>query len=108
MSRPPLAGAAAAKVERKFFYLFAGLRVEGDLPYRHPAIVAGVGALAGDDVVVLVEMRIMILSGWLRRCARLLSGHRVHSLWSGPRGVLPPPGPSYVLFHYIIFWFIII
>jgi hypothetical protein len=37
------AGTAAAKVEREFFYLFARLRVEGDLPYRHPAVVAGVG-----------------------------------------------------------------
>jgi hypothetical protein len=102
MSRPPLAGAAAAKVERKFFYLFAGLRVEGDLPYRHPAIVAGVGALAGDDVVVLVEMRIMILSGWLRRCARLLSGHRVHSLGPGLGVCNHRRGHLYQQLHYLI------
>jgi hypothetical protein len=71
-----VAGTAAAKVEREFFYLFARLRVEGDLAYRHPAIVAGVGALVGDDVVVLVEMRIMILSRWVRGYARLtLAAH---------------------------------
>jgi|SRR5215212_8802533 transcriptional regulator with XRE-family HTH domain len=37
------AGAAAAKVEREFFYLFARLRINRDLPYRHPAVVADVG-----------------------------------------------------------------
>jgi hypothetical protein len=42
-------GAAAAKVEREFFYLFARLRVEGDLPYRHPAVVAGVWALEAGE-----------------------------------------------------------
>jgi hypothetical protein len=43
---------------------------------EHPAVHAGVGALAGDDVVVLVETGIMILSGWVRGCARLtLAAH---------------------------------
>ena len=51
------AGAAAAKVEREFFYLFARLRVEGDLPYRHPAIVAGVGMAL-----------ILVLGRWVRGC----------------------------------------
>jgi hypothetical protein len=60
------ASAAAAKVKREFFYLFARLRVEGDLPYRHPAVVAG----------VRVIMMIMIFSRWVRRCARLVGVHR--------------------------------
>jgi hypothetical protein len=51
--------AAAAKVEREFFYLFARLRVDHDLAYRYPAIVTGVGAL----VVVVV---ILILGRWVR------------------------------------------
>ena len=58
--------AAAAKVEREFFYLFARFRVEGDLRERHPAIVAGVGAL------VLV---VVILGRWVRGCARLRGVH---------------------------------
>ena len=41
------ASAAAAKVEREFFYLFARLRVKGDLPYRHPAVVTDVGCFVG-------------------------------------------------------------
>jgi transcriptional regulator with XRE-family HTH domain len=71
--------AAAAKVEREFFYLFARLRVEGDLPYRHPAVVAGVG-------MVLV----LVLGGWVRvGCARLLCGHEV-----------PPRGPCLGVCHH--------
>jgi len=40
-------------------YLLARLGVNGNRAYRHPAIVAGVGAL----VLVVV---ILILSGWVR------------------------------------------
>jgi hypothetical protein len=38
------ASTASAKVERELFYLFARLRVNRNLAYRYPAIVAGVGA----------------------------------------------------------------
>ena len=48
---------ASAKVERELFYLFARFRIEGDLAYRYPAIVAGV------EVLVLV---VVILSRWVR------------------------------------------
>src|SRR5215217_6667888 len=75
--------AAATKIECVLLYLLARLRVEGDLAYRYPAIVAGVGAL------VLV----VILSRWVRvGCARLSGGHEASPSWSGPRGVSPPPG----------------
>jgi hypothetical protein len=40
------AGAAAAEVKRVLLYLLACLRVNRNLAYRYPAIVAGVGALA--------------------------------------------------------------
>jgi hypothetical protein len=49
------ASAATTEVEREFFYLFARLRVEGDLPYRHPAVVAGVRMIL-----------ILVLGGWVR------------------------------------------
>jgi len=49
--------ATAAEVERELFYIFARLRVNRNLAYCHPAIVAGTGAL------VLV---VVILSGWVR------------------------------------------
>ena len=49
--------ATAAEVERELFYLFARFRIEGDLAYRYPAIVAGV------EVLVLV---VVILSRWVR------------------------------------------
>jgi hypothetical protein len=76
------AGAAAAKVEREFFYLFARLRINRDLPYRHPAVVADVGMVL-----------ILVLGRWVRvGCARLLCGHEVAPSWSVPRGVSPPPG----------------
>jgi hypothetical protein len=32
---------------------------------EYPAVQAAAGTLVGDDVVVLVGMRIMILSGWV-------------------------------------------
>jgi hypothetical protein len=44
-----------------------------------PAVVAGVG-------------RIMILSRWVRGCARLCGGHEAIPSWSVPWGVSPPPG----------------
>ena len=68
------ASAAAAKVEREFFYLFARLRVEGDLPYRHPAVVAGMGTLKAG--VIRLYGVVLLLSGWVRvGCARLSSVH---------------------------------
>jgi hypothetical protein len=76
------AGVAAAKVEREFFYLFARLRVEGDLPYRHPAVVAGVGMVL-----------ILILSGWVRvGYARLIHVNLLSRL-AGSRGAATPAGP---------------
>ena len=63
---PTLRVATTAEVKRVLLYLLARLRVEGDLAYRYPAIVAGMGAL------VLV----VILSRWVRvGCARLSGGH---------------------------------
>jgi hypothetical protein len=65
--------ALAAEVERILLYLLTRLRINRDLAYRYPAVVAGVGAIVGDDVVVLVEMRVMILGRLVRgMCARLL------------------------------------
>ena len=61
--------ALAAEVQRELLRLLARLGVEGDLTYRHAAIVAGVGA--SFDVLMVV-----ILGGWLREgYARLLCGH---------------------------------
>jgi hypothetical protein len=60
--------ALAAEVKRVLLYLLTRLRVESDLAYRYPAIVAGVGGL--------VRM-ILLLGRWVRMgCARL---SRVHS-----------------------------
>jgi hypothetical protein len=76
-------GAAAAKVECELFRFFAGLRIDHDLPERHPAVVAGVGAL------VLV---VVILGGWLRvRCARLIHVNTSVVL-AVPREVAASPG----------------
>jgi hypothetical protein len=57
-----------------------------------PAVYAGVGALAGDIDIVLVEMRIMILNGWVRMgCARLLCGHEAFPFVVRASGRLGPP-----------------
>ena len=65
-----------AEVERVFLCLLARLRVEGDLAYCYPAIVAGTGALQAS--VVSFYSVVVILSEWVCvRCARL---SRVHSL----------------------------
>src|SRR5829696_10463785 len=65
---PTLRVATTAEIKRVLLYLLARLRVEGDLAYRHPAIVAGTGAL------VLV---VVLLSEWVRvGCARLSAVHR--------------------------------
>src|SRR5215213_11916168 len=55
----------AAEVQRVLLCLLARLRVDHDLPYRHPAVVAGVGT-----VLILVPSR------WVRGVrGRLCSGH---------------------------------
>ena len=85
--------ALAARHEIDDLDLFAGTGVLDKMPDVDGAIGAGVGALVENDVVVLVEMRIMILSGWVRvGCARLLCGHEAIPSWSVPWGVSPPPG----------------
>jgi DNA-binding SARP family transcriptional activator len=54
--------------------LLARLRVDHDLPYRHPAIVAGVGALEAG--VMRLYGVVVILGGWVRvGCARLCGVH---------------------------------
>src|SRR5215204_7302292 len=59
-------GAAAAKVQGELFCLFARLRVDHDLAYRYPAVVAGVGAQALEAGVVRVYSVVEILSsGWV-------------------------------------------
>ena len=73
------AGAAAAKVERKFFDLFARLLVDHNLAHRHPATVATTGTL------VLV---VVILGRWVRgMCARLIHVNLLGQVgrvpWSG-------------------------
>jgi hypothetical protein len=56
------AGAAATEVQGELLRLLARLRVGDHLPYRHPAVVAGVGMVL-----------IVILGGWVRvGCARLI------------------------------------
>jgi hypothetical protein len=77
--------ALAAKVLRVLLDCFSGVLVDDEVADCDPAIVAGVGAL----VLVVV---ILILSRWVRGCARLCGGHGVLSL--GPcLGVLvAPPG----------------
>jgi hypothetical protein len=65
---------------------------------EHPAVYAGVGALAGDDVVVLVEMRIMILSGWVRWVRGRLIHVNTSCVLAAPPGSLDPPaGASYIV-----------
>jgi len=66
---PTLRVATAAEVKSVLLYLLARLRVNHNLAYRYPAIVAGVGDL------VLVILR---LGGWVREgCARLCGVHSV-------------------------------
>jgi hypothetical protein len=62
--------AAAAEVEGELLRLLARLGIDHDLPERHPAIVAGVGARFANRLDVVV-----ILGRWVRGCARLLCGH---------------------------------
>jgi hypothetical protein len=82
-----VAGAAATKVEREFFYLFACLRVEGDLPYRHPAVVAGVGMVL-----------IVILGRWVHvGCGRVIHVNSSDLLAAPPGSFDPPAGASYVV-----------
>src|SRR3954447_15364900 len=82
------AGAPAAKVKRELFRLFAGLRVDHDLPQRHPAAVAGVEAL----VLVVMGCRREGIAG--RRYSVLvhsthpLCGPRLRGAWTLPRGLL--------------------
>jgi hypothetical protein len=59
---------------------------------EHPAVHAGVGALEAS--VVRLYSVVVILSGWLRGCARLLCGHEAIPSWSGSRGAPTPAGPS--------------
>src|SRR5215218_23781 len=54
------ASATATEVEREFFYLFARLRVDHELAYRYPAIVAGVGVV----LVVMVSCCREGIAGW--------------------------------------------
>jgi len=66
-------------------YLFPRLRVEGDLPYRHPTVAAGVGTvLIRTRIMSTINIRIMILGGWVRvGYARLCGVHEA-----------PPRGPG--------------
>jgi hypothetical protein len=65
-------GAPVAGQRLDPLYLFARLLIEG--------------GVAEVDVPVHARVRVVLLfSGWVRWCARLLCGHRVHSLWSVPR-----------------------
>jgi len=57
---PTLRVATTTKVERVLLYLLARLGANGNLAYRHPALVADVGAL------VLVVVEIMVSGGWVR------------------------------------------
>jgi hypothetical protein len=89
--------ALAAKVERELFYLFARLRVEGDLPYRHPAVVAGVVGMVLIVVAGVMGMVLILVlgSGWVRvRCGRVIHVNS-SDLLAGLRGILGglPAGP---------------
>jgi hypothetical protein len=78
--------ALAAEVKRELLRLLARLRVEGELAYRYPAIVAGACPLEAG--VVSLYGVVVIVSGWVRvGCARLLCGHEVPPRGPGP-GVL--------------------
>jgi hypothetical protein len=63
---------------------------DNEMTDEDSAIVAGVGALKA--CVMRLYGVVLILGGWVRRCARLLCGHEVAPSWSVPRGVSPPPG----------------
>src|ERR687884_2308678 len=77
-----------AEVERILLCLLASLRVNRNLAYRHPAIVAGVGTQGLKARVVRLNGVVVILGGWGRvGCARLLYGHEVPLRGPGP-GVL--------------------
>jgi hypothetical protein len=60
-----------------------------------------VGVLIGDGIVVLVEMRIMILSRWVRWCARLVL-HQDLASWCRASGCVATAGASYVVNSRII------
>jgi DNA-binding XRE family transcriptional regulator len=73
--------------------LFAGTGVLDKVPDEDDAIGADVGALKAG--VMRLYGVVMLFAGWVRAaCARLTSGHRVHSLWSVPRGCARSAGAS--------------
>jgi hypothetical protein len=75
---------AAAEVKRVFLCLLARLRVNRNLAYRYPAIVAGTGALV---------LMVTFLARWVRvGCARLIHVNLLVRL-AGSRGVASPAGP---------------
>src|SRR5215204_4146987 len=64
--------ATAAEVKRVLLRLLARLGGDHDLHYSHPAVVAGVGM-------------VLVLAGWVRRCARLCVVHQdLRSCWAAP------------------------
>src|SRR5215212_2507550 len=63
--------ALATEVKRVLLRLLARLGVEGDLAYRYPAVVAGVGALEAG--VMRLYGVVVILRRWVRgMCAKLI------------------------------------
>src|SRR5215218_10744714 len=77
------ADAATAEVERMLLRLLTRFGVDDHLAYRHPAIVAGVGA-----IMVAV---IMVSSGG--RWMRYSHGRQPPCRLAGSRGVRAPAGP---------------
>src|SRR5215204_72911 len=66
-----------------------------DHPQTDPSIVADMRSLEGS--VMRLYGVVVILSRWVRGCARLLCGHEAIPSWSVPRGVGSIAGASYVV-----------
>jgi hypothetical protein len=62
--------ATAAEVQGELFGLLARVGIDDRLTYRHPAVVASVGAIEA-GVVDLYGV-VVILGRWVRGCARLI------------------------------------
>jgi len=87
--------ATTAEVQGELLRLLARLRVDHDLAYRHPTVVAGVGAL----VLVLA------FGGWVRWMRGRLIHVNTSSVLAAPPGSLDPPaGASYVVNTRIVSW----
>ena len=84
--------ATAAEVQGELLRLLAGLVVNDELAYRHPAVVAGVGTPVRTVIVALV----VVFGGWARfGCGRVIHGGLLGRL-SGLRGSYHLPAGAFL------------